>query len=64
MSIDYTALSSLATSLEDLTIRIGAIAAAGNEDDDEQLDLLEVERQLQTTSRRLEKIVRRSRRAN
>jgi hypothetical protein len=62
VSIDFTALASLATSLEDLTRRIGDLAAAGHDDDDERLDLLEVERQLQTTSRRLEKIVRRGRR--
>ena len=59
MSLDKNALSSLSASLADLTTRIGEVARAAGEDEDALIDVLEVERQLQTATRRLEKIVRR-----
>ncbi len=60
MPLDHTALSSLSASLEDLTQRLGAIAAQANDSDDDRNEVLEVERQLQTAGRRLEKITRRA----
>ena len=60
MAIDATALSSLSASLDDLTTRLGQLANEANEDDDERGELLEVERQLGTASRRLEKLLRRA----
>lgn len=63
MPLDSTALSSLSASLEDLTNRLGQLAGAGGDDDEDRNELLEVERQLQTAGRRLEKIVRRASRA-
>ncbi len=59
MPIDQNALSSLSASLDDLTARIGDVARAAEGEDDALIELLEVERQLQTAGRRLEKIVRR-----
>ena len=59
MSLDKNALSSLSASLADLTNRIGDVARDASEDEDALIDVLEVERQLQTATRRLEKIVRR-----
>ena len=59
MTIDHTALNSLSSSLDDLTRRLGDLARGGDEDDDDRGELLEVERQLQTAGRRLEKILRR-----
>lgn len=59
MSLDKNALSSLSASLADLTSRIGDVARDAGGDEDALLDVLEVERQLQTAARRLEKIVRR-----
>ena len=64
MPIDHTALSSLSSSLDDLTRRLGGLARDGDEDDDDRGELLEVERQLQTAGRRLEKILRRRSRAS
>lgn len=60
MAIDATALSSLSASLDDLTTRLGQLANEANEDDDERGELLEVERQLGTAARRLEKLLRRA----
>lgn len=59
MAIDRSALSSLSTSLDDLTRRIGALAAEADADEPGAVDLVEVERQLLTASRRLQKLVRR-----
>lgn len=59
MSLDQNALSSLSASLADLTNRLGEVARAAGEDDDAVIDVLEVQRQLQTASRRLEKVLRR-----
>lgn len=63
MPIDHTALNSLSSSLDGLTSRLGELARDSDEDDDDRGDLLEVERQLQTAGRRLEKILRRRARA-
>ena len=60
MPLDSTALSSLSASLHDLTNRLGQLASVGGEDEDDRNELLEVERQLQTAWRRLEKIVLRA----
>ncbi len=59
MTLDKNALSSLSASLVDLTNRLGDVARDAGEDDDALIEVLEVERQLQTASRRLEKILRR-----
>lgn len=58
MPIDSTALSSLSASLDDITRRIGQLAAEADEDDDDRGELIEVERQLETASRRLDKLLR------
>ena len=58
--IDQSALSSLAASLEEVTTRLGEVArAADGEDEGAQQEVLEVERQLQTAGRRLDKVLRR-----
>ncbi len=57
MPVDTSALSSLSSSLEDLITRLGQIAAVGGEDEIVP-DLLEVERQLTMSHRRLEKALR------
>lgn len=59
MPLDYSTLSSLSASLDDITNRLGELARSAGEDDDALVELFEVERQLQTSGRRLEKIVRR-----
>lgn len=59
MPLDNNALSSLAASLDDLTNRLGEVARQAGDDDDALIDVLEVERQLQTACRRLTKILRR-----
>lgn len=59
MPLDKSTLSSLSASLNDLTNRLGEVARTAGEDDDALTELLEVERQLQTATRRLEKILRR-----
>ena len=61
MAIDHSALSSLSTSLDDLTRRIGKLAAQADADEPGAVDLLEVERQLLTANRRLRKLVRQRR---
>jgi hypothetical protein len=63
MPLESTVLSSLSASLDDLTRRLGDLARDSDEDDDDRTELLEVERQLQTAGRRLEKILRRASRA-
>ncbi len=63
MPLDHSTLSSLSASLDDITNRLGELARSAGEDDDALVELLEVERQLQTSGRRLEKIVRRVGRA-
>lgn len=57
MAIDYHVLSSLSATLEDVVRRIGEVARSAD-DSDPVVDLLEVERQLTTASRRLAKITR------
>ena len=59
MPLDKNTLSSLSASLDDVTSRIGEVARAAGSDDEALIELLEVERQLQTAGRRLEKILRR-----
>ncbi|MEM7272924.1 MAG: hypothetical protein AAF547_07605 [Actinomycetota bacterium] len=59
MPLDNNALSSLSASLDDLTARLGGVARDADVEDDAVLEVLEVERQLQTAGRRLEKIVHR-----
>jgi len=63
MPLDKNALSSLSASLDDLTVRLGEVAREAGEDDDALIEVLEVERQLQTAVRRLTKILRRVERA-
>jgi hypothetical protein len=58
MPLDVSALDSISATLDELTARLGQLADATGSDDDALLDLREVERQLQTCSRRLAKIVR------
>lgn len=62
MTIDKTALSSLAASLDELTRRLAELSSTAEEDDDDRSELNEIERQLQTAGRRLDKVVHRSRR--
>ncbi len=57
-SIDHSALASIAASLNDAIERLGAIARQGGEDDEIASELLEVERQLSMSCRRLDKAVR------
>ncbi len=61
MALDTSALSSLAGSLEELVRRLGELSVAVDEDDEVGVELREVERQLQTASRRLDKAARRAR---
>lgn len=61
MAIDHSALSSLSTSLDDLTRRISALADQADEDEVGAVDLQEIERQLLTACRRLRKVVRQQR---
>lgn len=62
MTFDSHALSSIASSLDDITRRIADITSEMVTDDDEALiELAEVERQLTTAGRRLDKIVHRQR---
>ena len=58
MAIDYHLLSSLSATLDELVGRIGELARSADEDDDVAIDLLEIERQLTTASRRLAKVAR------
>lgn len=58
MALDRIALSSLAATLEDLVARLASLAAEADDDEDGALELLEVERQLLSASRRLSKATR------
>ncbi len=58
MAIDYHLLSSLSATLEDVVRRIGEVARSADDDNDPVVDLLEIERQLSTASRRLAKLTR------
>lgn len=62
MQSDHAELSSLTTSLDDLTRRVTVMAEryVGGPREDIALDLYEVERALRTASRRLNKLVRNS----
>lgn len=60
MPLDVNALQSLSGSLDDLVNRLGSIAREANDDDDIGVELREVERQLETASRRLTKALRRT----
>ncbi len=59
MPLDTSALSALSATLDELTTRLGEVSRGADPEDDALSDLLEVERQLQTSSRRLTKIVTR-----
>jgi hypothetical protein len=59
LALDGSALGSVSATLDELIARLRQLADAANEDDDALIELREVERQLQTTARRLAKIVRR-----
>ena len=59
MALDGNALSSISATLDELVKRIGSLAQDADADDDALIELREVERQLQTSARRLTKIVRR-----
>ena len=59
MALDGNALSSISATLDELVERIGHLAEKADSDDDALIELREVERQLQTSARRLMKIVRR-----
>ncbi|MEM8924708.1 MAG: hypothetical protein AAGD35_14490 [Actinomycetota bacterium] len=59
MSLDASALGSISYTLDDLVRRIGEVADGATEDDEALGELREVERQLQTSVRRLNKVVRR-----
>ena len=59
MPLDKNTLGSLSATLSDLTSRIGEVARSAGSDDEALIELLEVERQLETAGRRLEKILRR-----
>ena len=61
MTLDVNALDSISATLQELTDRIGQLVEASNDDEDALAELREVERQLQTSTRRLAKIVRRVR---
>jgi hypothetical protein len=56
--LDISQLGSIASSLEELTERLGRIRREGDSDDELMVDLNEVERQLNTASRRLNKSLR------
>lgn len=59
MALDGNALGSISYSLDDLIERIGQLADIADSEDEALIELREVERQLQTSARRLSKIVRR-----
>ncbi len=58
MAVDYHLLSSISATLEDVVRRLGEVARSADDDNDPVIDLIEVERQLTTASRRLAKISR------
>ncbi len=57
MPLDVNALESLSASLDDLVRRLGSIAREAGDDEEIGVELREVERQLETASRRLVKAV-------
>ena len=57
--LDANALGSISSTLDDLIDRIGQLADGADADDDALVELREVERQLDTSARRLTKIVQR-----
>lgn len=59
-ALDTSALDSISSTLGELTDRISALLDDVDEDADGVSDLREVERQLQISTRRLVKIVRRA----
>jgi hypothetical protein len=59
MTVPVSALSSVASSLDDLVRRVKATADELGSDDEVGAELLEVERQLQAAVRRLSKLSRR-----
>ena len=59
MSLDPAALSSIASSLEDLTRRLSDMSDRLDEEDEFGLEMLEVERLLQGAGRRLNRVARR-----
>ena len=59
MALDGNALSSISATLDELVKRIASLAQDADADDEALIELREVERQLQTSARRLTKIVRR-----
>ena len=59
MSLDPAALSSIASSLEDLTRRLSDMSDRLDEEDAFGLEMLEVERLLQGAGRRLNRVARR-----
>ena len=59
MPLDVSSLGSLASSLDDLTLRIGRLADDCDDEDDAGIELREVHRQLEASTRRLAAIVRR-----
>lgn len=60
MTLDINSLSSLATSLDDLTERLGDVARSAGEEDELGPEALEIERQLQMSVRRLNQLLRRA----
>jgi len=59
VSLDPAALSSIASSLEDLTRRLSDMSDRLDEEDEFGLEMLEVERLLQGAGRRLNRVARR-----
>jgi len=58
MPIDTNALGSIAASLEDLNKHLSELIQSSGEDDDSIVEILEVERHLETSARRLTQIMR------
>lgn len=59
MPINASALGSLSLTLQEMVDRLGELAAGVGDDDEIGGELREVQRQLHTASRRLDKAVRR-----
>ena len=59
MALDGNALGSISYSLDDLVERNGQLAEGASDEDEALVELREVQRQLETSARRLTKIVRR-----
>lgn len=60
MAIDVSALGSITRSLLELNDRLREIALSVSDDDEVGSELREIERQLQTASRRLDKAMRKA----